>query len=62
MNKMGIKDLAAQGVAMGVSAHGIGTAKAIESSPESGIFSGLAMCLNGLITAIITPYLLIFLI
>lgn len=47
---------------MGVSAHGIGTAKAIESSPESGIFSGLAMCLNGLITAIITPYLLIFLI
>lgn len=62
MNKMGIKDLAAQGVAMGVSAHGIGTAKAIESSPESGVFSGLAMCLNGLITAIITPYLLIFLI
>jgi predicted murein hydrolase (TIGR00659 family) len=55
---LGIRDPAAQGVALGVSAHGIGTARAFQSSPESGALSALAMGLNALVTASLVPLLL----
>lgn len=53
-----IDDDSIRGIAMGVSAHGIGTAKAIQTSPEMGAFSGLAMAISALFLALILPWLL----
>ena len=52
---MKISDNSIQGIAMGISAHGIGTARAFQVSPEMGAFSGLAMALSALTTSIILP-------
>ncbi|MBL4607160.1 MAG: LrgB family protein [Pseudomonadales bacterium] len=43
---------AISGIAIGVPAHAIGTAKALEISRECGAFAALAMSLMGLITAL----------
>ena len=53
-----IHDHAAQGFAVGVAAHGLGTARAFLVSEEMGAFSALAMGLNGLLTAVMLPLLL----
>lgn len=50
-------DWAARGFAVGVAAHGIGTARAFQVHPLAGTFSGIAMGLNGLVTAMIVPVL-----
>ncbi|MDJ0706545.1 MAG: LrgB family protein [Leptolyngbyaceae cyanobacterium MO_188.B28] len=55
---MRIQDDSIKGVAMGVSAHGIGTARAFQVSSEMGAFSGLAMALSALASALIVPWLL----
>ncbi|MCM0613105.1 LrgB family protein [Marinobacter sediminum] len=52
-----IKDDTAKGIAMGVAAHGIGTARAFQVSSRMGAFSGLAMALSAFATAIIVPWL-----
>jgi len=51
------RDWAARGFAIGVAAHGIGTARALQVSEVAGAFSGLAMGLNGLATAVLLPLL-----
>ncbi|MFZ4535516.1 LrgB family protein [Propionivibrio sp.] len=53
-----IRDHATQGFAIGVAAHGIGTARAFLASEEMGAFSALAMGLNGMLTAVLLPLLL----
>ena len=53
-----IRDHAAQGFAVGLAAHGLGTARAFMVSEEMGAFSALAMGLNGLLTAVLLPLLL----
>lgn len=50
-----IKDPAARGFALGLAAHGIGTARALQEDEVAGAFSGLAMGLNALATAIALP-------
>ena len=55
---MRIKDDSIKGMAMGITAHGIGTARAFQVSPEMGAFSGLAMALSAFATAVILPWLL----
>ncbi|OWY38444.1 hypothetical protein CEK28_12450 [Xenophilus sp. AP218F] len=45
------------GVATGVTAHGIGTARVFQLSETAGAFAGLAMGLNGLLTALLLPML-----
>ncbi|MBK8909530.1 MAG: LrgB family protein [Rhodospirillales bacterium] len=52
-----IRDERAAGLAIGVAAHGIGTARAFQVSDVAGAFSGLAMGLNALATAILIPLL-----
>lgn len=52
-----IKDDTAKGIAMGVAAHGIGTARAFQVSSQMGAFSGLAMALSAFATAIIVPWM-----
>ncbi len=53
-----VRDHAAQGFAIGIAAHGLGTARAFMVSEEMGAFSALAMGLNGLLTAVVLPLLL----
>ncbi|PWQ92342.1 LrgB family protein [Leucothrix pacifica] len=55
---LGINDDSIKGIAMGVTAHGIGTARAFHVSAEMGAFSGLAMALSAFTTAVILPWLI----
>jgi predicted murein hydrolase (TIGR00659 family) len=50
-----IRDDAVKGFAIGVAAHGIGTARAFQISTLAGAFSGLAIGLNALLTALLAP-------
>ena len=50
-----LSDWRARGFAVGVASHGIGTARAFQESEEAGAFSGLAMGLSGLVTAVLFP-------
>jgi putative effector of murein hydrolase len=52
---MGIDDPEICGFSLGVVAHGIGTSRALQISPEMGAFSGLAMGLAGVFTAVLMP-------
>ena len=57
MNALRIGDFAARGFAAGVAAHGIGTARAFQVNELAGTFAGLAMGLNGILTALLVPLL-----
>lgn len=57
LDRLGITDARARGLAMGTASHGIGTARALQESETAGAFSGLAMGLNGVVTAILVPIL-----
>lgn len=46
---------AAQGLALGITAHAVGTARALQDSDEAGAFAALAMSLMGVITAVLLP-------
>ncbi len=48
----------AGGFALGIAAHGVGTARAFQLSPTAGAFAGLAMGLNGVFTSLTLPALL----
>lgn len=50
-----IGDDAVKGFAIGVAAHGIGTARAFQISSLAGAFAGLAIGLNALLTALLAP-------
>ncbi|HUA77730.1 MAG TPA: LrgB family protein [Acetobacteraceae bacterium] len=52
-----IRDRRAQGLAGGTGAHGIATARLLLESETAGAFGGLAIGLNGLITAVTVPFL-----
>jgi predicted murein hydrolase (TIGR00659 family) len=54
---IGIRDPAAVGLAVGTAAHGIGTARMLEVDRLGGAIAGLAIGLNGLITAFLLPFL-----
>lgn len=53
MNAMRIKDFSARGFAVGLTSHGIGTARAYSVDPVAGLFSGIAMGLNAVLTSLI---------
>jgi putative effector of murein hydrolase len=55
LDRMAEEDPAVRGLALGVAAHGIGTATAAQASEEAGAWSALAMGLSGLLTALILP-------
>jgi predicted murein hydrolase (TIGR00659 family) len=52
---MKLRDPAIRGFAIGVAAHGIGTARAFQVNEQSGAFAALAMGLNGALTALLLP-------
>lgn len=53
-----ISDQSVRGFAMGLASHGLGTARALQLNPEAGAFAGLAMGLNGAMTAMLVPIML----
>jgi predicted murein hydrolase (TIGR00659 family) len=55
LNVLRVRSMAARGLAMGTASHGIGTARAMQVNEVAGAFSGLAMGLNALATAILLP-------
>jgi putative effector of murein hydrolase len=55
MNALRLKNYAARGFAAGLASHGIGTARAFQVSPLAGTFAGIALGLNGLLTALLVP-------
>ncbi len=54
---IGVRDPSAMGLAVGTAAHGIGTARMLEEDRLAGAVAGLAIGLNGLMTAFILPLL-----
>ncbi len=52
-----INDEAATGLAAGTAGSGIATARAIHIGPLAAAFAGVAIGMNGLITALLAPYL-----
>jgi len=60
LSKLGIDSKIAKGLALGASAHGLGTARAIELGALEGAISGLAIGLMGIATAICIPIVRFF--
>jgi putative effector of murein hydrolase len=58
MNALRLRNYAARGFAAGLVAHGLGTARALQVHPLAGTFAGVALGLNGLVTALLVPLLL----
>ena len=55
MSRAGITDFRARGFAAGLAAHGIGTARAFQVDTVAGVFAGIAMGLNALVTSLLVP-------
>lgn len=55
---MDIQDDSVKGMAMGLNAHGIGTARSFQVSSEMGAFSGLGMALMAFCGPVLIPWLL----
>jgi predicted murein hydrolase (TIGR00659 family) len=58
LNLLRLQDWRARGFAVGVTSHGIGTARAFQVHPTAGAFAGLGMALNAIATALIAPLML----
>ena len=51
-----VKDSRARGFALGVAAHGMGTARAFQIDETAGVFATIGMTVNGVLTAIVLPW------
>ena len=58
LERIGIRDRSVLGFAIGLASHGIGTARAFQVDDEAGAFSGLAMGLNAVVTALLVPLII----
>lgn len=58
LNLLGITDWRARGFAVGLTSHGIGTARAFQVNETAGAFAGIGMGLNALATALLVPLIL----
>ena len=61
LDALRIRDWRVRGFALGVAAHGIGTARAFAVNPEAGAFAGLAFGLHGVLAAVLFPLLYLWL-
>lgn len=57
----GVRNHAAMGMALGMTAHAVGTSRAMQESEECGAFAALAMSLMGVFTAILLPLAIVLL-
>lgn len=58
LDAFGLTNSSVRGVAVGVTAHGIGTARAFQESRTTGAFSGLAMAISTVLAAFLVPILI----
>ncbi len=58
LNALRLTDWRARGFAVGVAAHGLGTARAMQLHPVAGAFAGLGMGMNAVLTAVLAPVIL----
>ena len=58
LDRLGVRDLRARGIALGAASHGIGTSRALQESRTEGAFSALSMALTALATSLLVPLLL----
>ena len=56
LDAAGVRGWPARGFALGMAAHGIGTARAFQVNAEAGTYAGLAFGLHGLVAAVVLPY------
>lgn len=61
LDRIGVVDLRARGIAMGSVTHGIGTARALQESRVEGAFSALCMGLTAVATSVLVPILVLLL-
>jgi putative effector of murein hydrolase len=54
----GITSAPAQGCSLGITAHAVGTSKALEMGSEQGAFAALSMSFMGVLCAFTLPFLL----
>lgn len=52
---IGVRHPAAHGMALGLAAHAVGTARALQEGEECGAFAALSMSLMGVATAVLLP-------
>lgn len=60
LNALKITDFRARGFAVGITSHGIGTARAFQVNETAGTFAGVGMGANALATSILVPLILAF--
>ena len=56
-----VKSPIAQGLSIGTAAHAVGTSSAMDVGYRYGAFSSLGLTLNGLFTAMLSPFILSYL-
>jgi predicted murein hydrolase (TIGR00659 family) len=57
LRSVGVTDWSARGLAAGTAGHGLATARILLVNETAGAFGGLAIGLNGIVTAILVPLL-----
>ena len=55
LDACGVRDWRARGFALGLAAHGIGTARAFQVNADAGTYASLAFALHGFIAAVLFP-------
>jgi predicted murein hydrolase (TIGR00659 family) len=58
LRSVGVRSRTATGIALGASAHGVGTARAVEEGEVEAAGAGIAIGLMGVVTAVLTPLVL----
>lgn len=53
-----VKNPYSQGLGMGTASHAVGTSRAMEKGVSYGAYSSLGLILNGVLTALLTPFVL----
>lgn len=61
LDRVGVHDKRARGIALGTTSHGIGTARALQEGVTEGAFSALCMALAALATSALVPVVLLWL-
>lgn len=59
-NRLGVRDYRARGFAIGVSAHGFGTARAFQVDEVAGAFASLGMAMNAIATCVLLSLAALF--
>lgn len=57
-----VKNPYSQGLSLGTASHAVGTSRAMEKGETYGAYASLGLIINGVLTALLTPFILKFLI